>query len=232
MKERHSLTPQRRPHSGWDLKLAALLFISTCATMSLILPNLPPAGQTGVSAEAAAGDGDDTAARPSAGANPAPAVLIPASPEQRAAAQAELRSGLDQLHKGRYEAAAAAFKEALEKSPGLGAAYIGLGDAYVHLGDYKAAETNARHGLSGLNLLQLGRAPDPALKAQLAYAHQVLGVALLHLARDALDHQQSTISRMQALEAASHCNLATVFERGNQIAQACAKQASALGPAG
>jgi len=230
MKEHYPLRPHRRAHSEWDLNLAALMFIGTCTTMSLVLPNLPPAGEPGVSAEAAAAT-VMRAALPSAGATSAAVVLTPASPGQRAAALADYRSGLDQLHKGRYDAAATDFKKALEKSPELGAAYIGLGDAYVHLKDYKAAETNARHALSELKLLHVGQAPDPALKAQLAYAHQVLGVALLHLARDALDHRQSTISRMQALEAASHCNLATVFERGNQIAQECAKQASALGSA-
>ena len=215
-----------RPPKNWDLKVAAFLFVGTCATVSLILPNWqqPPA--------------ETEADRPTAfhaqtqATNPAPtqaiAAVNPSNPGQQRAAEKSYKNGRDQMQQEHFNAAATAFKRALEKSPELVESYIGLGDAFTHLGDYKAAETNARHALSKLNLLKTGHTPDPHLKKELSYAHQVLGIALLHLAKGALHDHQATSGRMKALEAASHCNLATVFDQSDALAQSCAQQAQKL----
>jgi tetratricopeptide (TPR) repeat protein len=219
---------QTRTGKDWDLKLAAVLFIGTCATMSLILPNWPSSPQAGAAQDAA------PAPRPASASAPAAFNDVPAplSPAQRQAAQADYRTGMEALHQGRYDAAATQFKKALEKSPELAEAYVGLGDAFLHLQDYQAAQSNARHALTQLKPLGVDQAPDPALNQELAYAHRVLGMALLHLARDALNRQDATTGRMQALEASSHCNLAMVFDNRDQAAHDCVRQAKTLIPPG
>jgi tetratricopeptide (TPR) repeat protein len=215
---------QTRTGKDWDLKLAAVLFIGTCATMSLILPNWPSSPQAGAAADTA------PAPMPASARVPAAFKITPAppSPAQRQAALVDYRTGMEALHQGRYDAAATQFKKALEKSPRLAEAYVGLGDAFLHLKDYQAAQTNARHALTQVKLLGVDQAPDPALKQELAHAHQVLGMALLHLARDALNRHDATIGRMQALEASSHCSLATVFDNRDQAAHDCVRQAKTL----
>lgn len=207
---------QTRTVKDWDLRFAAILFIGACATMSLILPNWPSSPQADTASDAV----------------PVPTAfeIAPASPSpaQHQAALADYRTGMQALHKGRYDAAATEFKKALEKSAELAEAYVGLGDAFLHLQDYQAAQTNARHALIKLKPLGVDQTPDPALKQELAYAHQVLGMALLHLARDALNRHDDTTGRMQALEASSHCSLATVFDNRDQTAHDCVRQAKAL----
>ena len=219
-----------RPHTNWDLKLAAALFVGTCATMSLILPNWhePLVGQADTS------EVYQAQPRPQA---PVPAPTnhtntmnaTPATnPRQQEAATEAYEMAQHQMRGGNYKEAATEFKKALEKFPDYADAYIGLGDAFTHLGDYQAAETNARHALSQLKLLKVGQAPDPHLKKELSYAHEILGIALLHLAKNDLDKHDMTSGKMKALEAASHCNLAAVFDQTDKAAQSCAKQAAAL----
>ena len=215
-----------RPAKNWDLKLAAILFVGTCATVSLILPNLQQPLAESEADRSPAYHAQAQAPSP-APAQP-PATPLPSNPGQQQAAEESYKNGQDQMQRGHYNAAATAFKQALEKSPDLVGPYIGLGDAFTHLGDYKAAETNARHALSKLKLLKTGQAPDPKLKKELSYAHQVLGIALLHLAKDEMDDHQATSGRMKALEAASHCNLATVFDQSDALAHSCAQQAQKL----
>lgn len=233
-----TITPQRQagqkkqPAKNWDLKLAAVLFVGTCATMSLILPSWQQARTESLmdrstAVAAPAPRPTETRVQPTIGTlASAAAATIPQG--QRRAAMQRYESGQKRLQQGDYAAAATAFKQALEKSPELAEAYIGLGDAFNRLGDYTAAENNARHALSQLKLLKSGQAPDPERKRELSYAHQVLGIALLHRAKGALHEHQATIGRMKALEAASHCNLATVFDRNDTLAQDCAQQAARL----
>ena len=223
-----------RPGASWDLKLAAALFIGTCATMSLILPNwheplegtqitrperyrVLAAPQARAATMADVSDVAKTVSAPP-----------PASPQQQQAAAESYKKGQQQMQSGHYTAAATEFKKALEKSPSYAEAYVGLGDAFTRLGDYRAAETNARHALSQLKFLKTGQAPDLHLKKELSYAHQVLGIALLHLAKTDLDNHDMSAGKMKALEAASHCNLAAVFDQADQAAHSCAQQAAAL----
>jgi len=212
------------PAKNWDLKLAAIVFVGTCVMMSLVLPNWQSTlGEEQVKQPT-------PLISPAQVTSPAAAITpsVSLSPEQRDAALASYKSGQNQLQNRHYQAAATAFKRALEKSPELVGAYIGLGDAFIQLGDYKAAETNARHALSMLKLLNVDQTPKPQLKKELSYANQVLGVALLHLAENALHDHHATSSRMQALEAASHCNLATVFDQSDTLAHHCAQQAQKI----
>lgn len=223
-----------RPTKNWDLKLAAILFIGTCITVSLILPNwqqpaamteiyetVPSQLQTENTSPAAA-----TPAAPSTSVNPP--ANPPPNPELMNAASESYQKGLDLLQAGNFSDAEAEFKKALEKYPNMAEAYTGLADAFSRLGDDKAAETNARHALDQLKLLRPGLPPDLHLKKELAYAHRVLGTALLHLAKSALDSNEETTGRMKALDAASHCSLANVFDQADQDARACAQQAHEL----
>ena len=229
------LTKHTKPGEGsaknWDLKLAAILFIGTCATMSLVLPNWHEhLAQIQVdNGSVVQIQTENSAAVPAQAVAAAAPIAIPhPNPAQQQAALESYQKGQEALHKGDYNAAVADFKKSLEKSPELAEAYVGLGDAFSRLGDYTAAENNARHALSKLKLLKVGQAPDISLKKKLAYAHQVLGITLLHLAKQAMEKNQGTIGRMQALEAASHCNLATVFDQSDSAARRCIKQADSL----
>jgi tetratricopeptide (TPR) repeat protein len=227
----HTNRSAKRSAKNWDLKLAAALFIGTCATMSLVLPNwrdplaethADPPGMYRTQSQAQA---------PALATTVIPTALNtppPVDPQQQESATEHYQKGQSQMRDGKYNAAATEFKKALEQYPDFADAYVGLGDAFIHQGDYQAAETNARHALSELKLLKVGQAPDPHLKKELSYAHQVLGIALLHLAKNALDNHDVASGKMKALEAASHCNLAAVFDQSDDDAHSCAQQAAAL----
>src|SRR5882672_5455803 len=68
----------------------------------------------------------------------------PFQPPQLPAAAAEsddaaVRAGFDQLTHGEYEAAAAAFRQVVERTPGLASGHFGLGLALANLHQYRDA---------------------------------------------------------------------------------------------
>lgn len=136
--------------------------------------------------------------------------------------------GQKYLESGRYDEAAAAFIQSLEKIPDLSRAYIGLGDAYTHLNNNKAAEINARHALSQLNNRSTGNKDDALITKDIAYAHRVLGMALLNQALTAIKSNDFPGGSMLAKDAASQCDLAVTLNQTDNQARLCEHQARTL----
>lgn len=201
-------------HRDWDLIAAAIFFIACCLIVSLVLPYR----------HAGAG-ADKPAVEPVSASRPALIALI-VTPEQKSAALTAYRQGMLALRAADYPAASLAFKKALEKFPSLAEAYIGLGEANHFLGDDQAAALNAQHGLDELAADRTVSAPDLNIKAAEAWAHRVLGMALLRRAENELNRNEASLGKMEANRARFHCQQALALDRGDAAAEDCEKTAA------
>ena len=200
----------------WDLIVAAIFFITCCLTVSLVLPYR----HTGVAS-------GHPAAEQVSGSRPALIPLV-VTPQQKSMALAAYRQGMQALRAAHYPAALAAFKKALEKFPAFAEAYIGLGETNHYLGDDQAAALNAQHGLDELTAHQITFAPDLDRKAAEAWAHRVLGTALLQRAERELDQHDDLLGKMEANRAHFHCQQAFALNLGDTLAEGCTKTAASL----
>ncbi|MEK7323233.1 MAG: hypothetical protein AABZ84_09160 [Pseudomonadota bacterium] len=203
-------------HRDWDLIAAMLFFIACCLLVSLVLPYRHygvPAGHA--------------AAEQLPAPRPAPIALV-TSPQQKNAALAAYREGMQALRADHYPAALIAFKKALEKFPGFAEAYIGLGEANHFLGDDQAAALNAQHGLDEITADQTAFVPDLDRQAARAWAHRVLGTALLRRAERELDQHEHLLAKMAANRARFHCQQALALGHGDSLAEGCTETAAAL----
>ncbi len=205
-----------RRHHNWDLIAAMIFFIACCLVVSVVLPyrhyNAPPG---------------HAAAEQLAASRPPPIILV-TTPQQKSAALAAYQEGVQALRAAHYPAALAAFKKALEKFPAFAEAYIGLGETNHHLGDDQAAALNAQHGLDELTAHQITFAPDLDPKAAEAWAHRVLGTALLQRAERELDQHDDLLGKMEANRARFHCQQAFALNLGDTLAEGCTKTAASL----
>ena len=205
------------PRTDWDLILAALFFLAACLIVSLVLPHWHASADTARHAADEHG----------ASARPAPLVLV-TTPEQKRLALAAYRRGTQSLRDGAYPAAADAFKKALEKFPGFAEAYIGLGEASQRLGENQPAALNAQHALDQLAADPAALASGLEIEAVRAWAHRVLGTALLEQAEAALGQHDALLGKMNARRAGFHCEQAFSLDRRDGSARACADGAAAL----
>ena len=210
---------------NWDVILMACLFIAGCLTVSVILPlwqeahDAPHGMGTSVQVSAPAGD------------TPTPsgtvATIVP-SPQQLRAASESYETGAQKLQAKNYQAAAVDFKKALEKYPAFTEAYAGLADAAGALGDDQAAVLNAQHALDQWANDQTMHVTELTPDAAKAWAHRLLGAALLRRADSELRRQQALLGKMDANRAVFHCKQALTINADDEAARRCAQSASAL----
>jgi len=213
------------PSRNWDVILMACLFIAGCVTVSVVLPRWQEAHD----APRGLGASVETSTLPA----DAPilsgtvATIVP-SPQQLRAASESYGSGTHGLQAKNYPAAAVDFKKALEKYPAFTEAYAGLADAAGALGDDQAAVLNAQHALDQWANDQTMHVTELTPDAAKAWAHRLLGAALLRRADSELHRHQALLGKMDANRAIFHCKQALAINADDEAARRCAQSASAL----
>src|SRR3569832_2512888 len=213
------------PSRNWDVILMACLFPAGRAPARAAPPRRPaaPAAPRGPGASV------ETSTLPA----DAPilsgtvATIVP-SPQQLRAANESYGSGAHELQAKNYPAAAVDFKKALEKYPAFTEAYAGLADAAGALGDDQAAVLNAQHALDQWANDQTLHVTDLTPDAAKAWAHRLLGAALLRRADSELHRHQALLGKMDANRAIFHCKQALAINADEEAARRCAQTASAL----
>lgn len=210
------LKPKSRPSRDWDLIVIACLFIVGCLTVSIGLP----LWQSGHEEIAVTKEETPEIAQSS------PTILP--SPQQVNAASEAFGEAARALRAKQYSEAAAGFKKALERYPAFTEAYVGLADASIALGDTQAAVLNAQHALDLWTNDQTLHVNELTRDEALAWAHRLLGTALLRRADGELREQKSLLGKMDTNRALFHCKQALSLQHDDSNAQRCTEAATAL----
>src|SRR3569832_402921 len=169
------LEPKTRPPRDWDVIAVASLFIAGCLIVSIVLP-LWPHGQEAVPA----------AGEPAAEIVQSAPTIVP-SPQQLHAAGEAYGQGTRALRDKHFTEA-----------------YVGLADAAIAVGDTQAAVLNAQHALDLWTNDQTLHVNELTPDGALAWAHRLLGTALLRRADGELREQKSLLGKMDANRALFH----------------------------
>lgn len=207
------------PKRDWDVILVTALFIAGCLAVSLLLPRWQPPRVMKL---------EPIAVAASPAAAPQTPIDFTPTPQQQRAAVAAYHRGMDALQAARYGAAATEFKTALEKYPAFTEAYAGLAEAAIALGQHQAAALNAQHALDLWRRDKSVHVTGLATAAAEAWAHRLLGAALLDISANELRTQQLQLGHMNANRALFHCRQALLLNQADAPARACARSAAEL----